>query len=138
MVRLFHLVALAAVASFLSGCATSSGTGGSTYAGYTQHGYASWYGSENGHATSSGERFNPGAMTAASRTLPFNTIVKVTNRQNGRTCEVRINDRGPWTGGRILDVSSGAADELRMKGPGVVPVEVEVVAVGDGKRHSNG
>jgi rare lipoprotein A len=102
----------------------------------TEYGKASWYGSDQGTSTSSGERFDAGALTAAHRHLPFGTIVRVTNRENGRSVEVRINDRGPWCGGRIIDVSSAAADVLRMKKSGIVPVEIEVVRLGSPKRTS--
>jgi rare lipoprotein A len=99
--------------------------------GETQCGLASWYGSENGHATASGERFNPHVLTAAHRHLPFGTIVRVTNEDNGRSVEVRINDRGPYAGDdRIIDVSSSAADILQMKQAGIVRVEIEVLRLG--------
>ncbi len=102
----------------------------------TEYGKASWYGSDQGIQTSSGERFDASALTAAHRRLPFGTIVRVTNRENGRSVEVRINDRGPWCGGRIIDVSSAAADVLQMKRAGIVPVEIEVVKLGSPKRTS--
>ena len=130
------ILALAAGAllalNFLTGCATTSGT---CYCGEMQHGYASWYGTENGTHTASGECFNCRKLTAAHRHLPFGTIVRVTNEQNGKSVDVRINDRGPWTGGgRIIDLSSAAADEIDMKRAGIVPVDVEVVEVGSGHR----
>jgi rare lipoprotein A len=103
--------------------------------GDTEYGKASWYGYENGRHTASGERFDTNDLTAAHRHLPFGTIVRVTNRENGRSVEVRINDRGPWTGGgRIIDVTSAAADILQMKKAGVVPVEIDVVRLGSPKR----
>ena len=118
--------------NFLTGCASNSG---SCYSGETLHGYASWYGSENGSHTASGETFNSRKLTAAHRHLPFGTIVRVTNEQNGKSVDVRINDRGPFAGGgRIIDVSSAAADELDMKRAGIVPVDVEILQVGSGKR----
>lgn len=96
--------------------------------GETQRGMASSYGLEQGHATSSGERFDPSKLTAAHRHLPFGTIVRVTNESNGLSVDVRINDRGPWGhGDRIIDLSSAAADVLKMKKAGVVPVEIQVV-----------
>ena len=129
---LAFMAAVAVALGFLTGCASTSGP---AYTGEKQHGYASWYGTENGRHTASGERFDPGALTAAARHLPFGTIVRVTNEQNGRSVEVRINDRGPWTGdGRIIDVSSAAADELQMKPAGVVPVDLEIIEVGSGRR----
>ncbi|MDP8961026.1 MAG: septal ring lytic transglycosylase RlpA family protein [Actinomycetota bacterium] len=91
-------------------------------------GPASWYGPGfAGKATASGEVYDPSELTAAHRSLPFGTRVRVTNQRNGRSVVVRINDRGPFVGGRILDVSSAAADRLRMKGHGVVPVTVQVL-----------
>ncbi len=103
--------------------------------GETQHGMASWYGAENGRHTASGERFDPNQLTAAHRHLPFGTIVRVTNQQNGLSVDVRINDRGPFGGGgRIIDLSSAAADVLQMKKAGIVPVEVEVIELGSPAR----
>ena len=89
-------------------------------------GRASFYGSESGSRTASGERFNEEAMTAAHRTRPFGSHVRVTNLRNGRSVMVRINDRGPakWTG-RVIDLSRGAARAIGMLQAGVVPVEIE-------------
>ena len=89
-------------------------------------GYASWYGESQ--MTASGERFDKRAMTAAHLSLPFGTRVRVTNRKNGKSVVVRINDRGPYGGhGRIIDLSQAAARQLDMIDAGVVPVELEVV-----------
>jgi rare lipoprotein A len=91
-------------------------------------GKASWYGREQqGHLTANGERFNMYAYTAAHRTLRMNTMVRVTNLRNGRYAVVRINDRGPYSRGRIIDVSYAAAKQLDMINAGVVPVRVEVL-----------
>lgn len=136
MTRPLLFVVAAGLVCFLSGCATTSQ---SYSCGATECGYASWYGADSGRSTSSGEVFNPHAFTAAHRHLPFGTIVRVTNRSNGESVEVRINDRGPWTGGgRIIDVSSAAADVLHMKGAGVVPVDVQIVRLGSEKGQKNG
>jgi rare lipoprotein A len=95
----------------------------------TYEGKASWYGKEqNGHATASGERFNMNALTAAHRTLHMNSRVRVTNLRNGRSVIVRINDRGPYSHGRIIDVSLAAAKQLQMIEAGIVPVRLEVLA----------
>lgn len=80
-----------------------------------------------GHTTASGERMNAQALAAAHRTLPFGTKVKVENLTNGRSVVVRINDRGPFTGGRIIDVTQGAAEQLGMIRAGVARVKVTVV-----------
>jgi rare lipoprotein A len=94
--------------------------------GNVQYGKASWYGARHhGGPTASGERYNKRAMTAAHRTLPMNTKVRVTNQLNGRMVIVRINDRGPFVRGRIIDLSEAAAEQLWMKDAGVVPVKVE-------------
>lgn len=96
--------------------------------GRTYQGIASFYGRAfAGRPTATGERFNPEAMTAAHRTLPFGTRVRVTNTRNGRSVVVRINDRGPFVRGRIIDVSRGAARNLGMINSGLAPVTVEVI-----------
>lgn len=82
-----------------------------------QQGMASWYGPGfHGRKTASGERFNSGALTAAHRTLPFGTKVRVMNKTNGRSVVVRINDRGPYAHGRIIDLSHGAARAIGVSG----------------------
>jgi rare lipoprotein A len=94
-----------------------------------QEGLATWYGDNlHGGPTASGERFDQNAMTAAHRTLPMHTRVRVTNKRNGRSVVLRINDRGPFGNRRrIIDVSKSAARKLDMIEAGVVPVRVEVV-----------
>jgi len=93
--------------------------------GAAQAEVATYYGQEfAGHRTASGEKFNPGAMTAAHRTLPFGTRVRVTNSGNGRSIIVRINDRGPLVKGRVIDSSSGAARAIGMGSTGNVRMEV--------------
>ncbi len=78
-------------------------------------------------ATSSGETFDMHALTAAHRTLPFNTWLEVTNLDNGKRVEVRINDRGPFVVGRIIDLSMGAADEIGMVRAGLAKVRLKVI-----------
>jgi len=132
--RLHHFrPAFVLVLVLLAGCATTP----TYHDGETLHGLASWYGAEQGRQTASGEEFDPRDLTAAHRHLPFGTIVRVTNRLNGDSVDVRINDRGPFADDdRIIDVSSAAADVLQMKRAGVVPVEVEVIRLGP-FRHRN-
>ena len=92
-----------------------------------QEGLATWYGGKfHGGPTASGERFNKNAMTAAHRKLRFGTRVRVTNKRNGRTVEVRINDRGPY-GRAVIDLSEAAARQHNMIEAGVVPVRIEIV-----------
>ena len=95
-----------------------------------QTGQASWYGHEGGNKTANGERYHPGGLTAAHRTLPMGTRVRVTNNRNGRSVVVRINDRGPFTGGRIIDLSEGAAAAIGIKGSGVGNVTIEPLGRG--------
>lgn len=96
--------------------------------GQAEVGLASWYGSEfHGRRTSSGEIYDMHQLTAAHRELPLGTWILVTNLDNGRSVEVRVNDRGPFVQDRILDVSYGAGRLLGMLGPGVVPVRVVVI-----------
>jgi len=111
------------IAVLYAGCVTSRSA-----RGYYQVGPASWYGREyHGRPTASGERFNMRAMTAAHQTLPLGTRVKVTNLENGRAVVVRINDRGPFLKGRIIDLSWGAARRLGMVEKGVVKVGLQLL-----------
>jgi rare lipoprotein A len=90
---------------------------------------ASWYGVPfNGHRTSDGEIYDMYQMTAAHRTLPFGSIVQVTNLSNGRQIDVRITDRGPFVANRIIDLSYAAAEALGVVGPGTARVRLQVVS----------
>jgi rare lipoprotein A len=94
----------------------------------TLSGPASWYGGKfHGRRTANGERFDMNELTAAHRSLPFGTRVRVTNERNGRSVVVRINDRGPFVGNRIIDLSRGAAAAVGMVSTGVAPVRVDVL-----------
>lgn len=94
---------------------------------YDAIGYASWYGSESGNRTANGEQFRPGWVTAAHTTLPLPTYVEVTALDTGRRIVVRVNDRGPFARGRVIDLSRGAAEELGMKAQGHAAVRVRRV-----------
>jgi rare lipoprotein A len=117
--RIAVVVAIAFVIACHHGGSTQHGTGN------IQRGMASFY--NEAQRTASGERFNKNAMTAAHRTLPLGTYVRVTNTKNGRSVTVRINDRGPYGHGRIIDLSEAAARQLHMIDAGVAPVTVEVI-----------
>ena len=92
------------------------------------NGRASWYGPGfYGRRTASGETLEPGSFTAAHRSLPFGTLVRVTNLSNGRSVVVRINDRGPHRCHRIIDLAHGAATELKMMQAGEIPVRLEII-----------
>lgn len=96
--------------------------------GYIEEGNASWYGNPfNGRRASNGEIYDMYKLTAAHRTLPFDTMVRVTNLNNGKSTTVRITDRGPFVENRIIDLSLAAAREIESVGPGVVPVRLEVL-----------
>ncbi|MDR0376818.1 MAG: septal ring lytic transglycosylase RlpA family protein [Spirochaetaceae bacterium] len=93
---------------------------------FSQEGVASWYGIEfGGRPTASGEIFTPNQLTAAHPTLPFGTMLKVTNKHNNKSVVVRVNDRGPFVSARIIDLSQGAAEQLDMLATGTAPVRVE-------------
>lgn len=94
----------------------------------TVSGPASWYGGKfHGRRTANGERFNKNELTAAHRSLPFGTRVRVTNQQNGRSVVVRINDRGPFVGNRVIDLSRAAAETVGMLRSGVAPVRLDIL-----------
>jgi len=100
-------------------------------AGYRERGVASWYGTKfHGRTTSSGEPYDMYAMTAAHKTLPLPTYVRVTHRGNGRSIVVRVNDRGPFVGDRIIDLSYAAAVRLGMHNDGTALVDVELIQPG--------
>ncbi|WP_462381485.1 septal ring lytic transglycosylase RlpA family protein [Pseudomonas sp. Marseille-QA0892] len=116
------------VLALLSGC-VGQPSGTVDPHGYTAVGQASWYGrNHHGKRTASGERFNQNSLTAAHRTLPFGTELRVTNLSNDRSVIVRINDRGPYGRGRIIDVSRKAAEALGMVSTGTARVRLESLA----------
>jgi len=102
--------------------------------GFVERGIASWYGRKfHGRRTSSGEVYNMHDMTAAHKTLPIPVYVHVTNLDNGRTAVVRVNDRGPFIDGRIIDLSYAAATRLGVDGPGTANVEIAVIERGQSR-----
>ncbi|WP_201194669.1 septal ring lytic transglycosylase RlpA family protein [Pseudomonas fluorescens] len=122
MKRLFASFALL---SLLAGCANTDTVDPH---GYDQTGIASYYGARHqGKRTASGERFDKNSLTAAHRQLPFGTRVKVTNLKNNQSCVVRINDRGPHTRGRLIDLSHEAAEQLGMIRSGTARVRVQAL-----------
>jgi rare lipoprotein A len=126
------------VAALATGCATPGVVRGPSPSapsllGAQWTGTASWYGEpHHGRPTASGETFDKARLTAAHRTLPFGTRVAVTNLDNGRTVEVRVNDRGPFVAGRLLDLSEGAARAIGGIGAGLIHVRIRVVALPEG------
>ena len=117
-----YLLLVSILTIFLFSCHRKTVTGGDYK---TETGYASYYSDNmNGHQTASGETFNNSRLTAAHKKLPFGTMVKVTNLSNGRYVVVRINDRGPYVAGRIIDLSKAAADKLGMLNAGTARVTI--------------
>ena len=101
----------------------------------TLHGVASWYGQEfAGRTTANGEIFDPMLLTAAHRSLPFGTVLDVLNPKTGQSVRVRINDRGPYIGGRMIDLSYAAAQQIGLVEPGSGEIEATVVKIGNGDR----
>ncbi len=126
------MAAMAPALALLAGCSTATPRASvpAPAEGYEEVGIASWYGAQHhGKRTASGEIFDMNRLTAAHRSLPFGTRLLVTNRDNNRTTEVRVNDRGPFVKGRILDVSYAAARQLGALGSGTFAVRLRVIAL---------
>ena len=120
-------------AIFISSCGVTGRIGSRSYGDSTgeviQSGVASWYGPNfHGNLTANGEVYNMYSLTAAHRTLPFNTFVRVHNLDNGKSVTVRINDRGPFAKNRSIDLSKKAATQIQMLGPGTARVRLYLVS----------
>ncbi|MCY9871386.1 septal ring lytic transglycosylase RlpA family protein [Vibrio barjaei] len=118
--------------SFLAGCSSTASIDSSKTRSYAKShelvGQASWYGNKyHGRRTASGERYNMRAYTAAHKTLPFGTIVRVTNTANGKTVDVKINDRGPFVKGRVIDLSRKSFEQIGDISKGIAPVKIEII-----------
>lgn len=124
------LIAAAAGAMALTGCGGKKAKAAKPpRLGSTETGIASWYGHPyHGRRAANGEIYDMEKLTAAHRTLPFETWVRVRNLSNDRTIDVRIQDRGPFVGGRIIDLSKAAAREIEMLGPGVTKVRLTIIS----------
>jgi peptidoglycan lytic transglycosylase len=134
------LLTLAGLGALLTAaCTTAPVKAPHDWTSFRQEGEASWYGPDfHGKTTANGERYNMLRLTAAHKQLPFNTLVRVTNLSNGKFATVRINDRGPFLKGRILDLSYGAARALGANGAGVIPVRIEVVGTAAPSKPASG
>lgn len=119
-------ILLITICSILTGCVTTDSNASlieeSSGINKKYHVNATWY--RAGRKTANGEKFDPYGMTAAHKKLPFNTMVRVTNPENGKSILVRINDRGPFTKGRDLDLAMGAAKAIDMKGTSKLIMEI--------------
>jgi rare lipoprotein A len=119
-----HVALVFALCGLWAGCAGTPRGGGAP--NWSEEGLASWYGADfHGRRTANGERYNMYAMTAAHKTLPLGSDITVTHRGSGRRIRVRINDRGPFVAGRVIDLSLAAAKALGSAEAGVVPVLLE-------------
>jgi rare lipoprotein A len=128
-----RVVAVAAIVMLAYGCASTKPA--APRESETLRGVASWYGEEfAGRTTANGEIFDPSMLTAAHRTLPFGTILDVMNTNTRQSVRVRINDRGPYVGNRVIDLSYAAAQQIGLVEPGIGPVEIRIVKVGSGER----
>jgi rare lipoprotein A len=129
-----RVTSLALIVVLTYGCATTSQPREARPA-ETLQGVASWYGEEfAGRTTANGEIFDPSLLTAAHRSLPFGTVVDVTNPRTSQTVRVRVNDRGPYIGGRVIDLSYAAAKQIGLIEPGIGEVIFKIVRVGSGER----
>lgn len=128
----FNLVCTALILTLLAGCSSTAKIHNEKTRGYAKShelvGQASWYGKKyHGRLTASGERYNMRAYTAAHKTLPFGTVVRVTNTANSKTVEVKINDRGPFVKGRVIDLSQKSFEQIGSVKKGVVPIKIEII-----------
>ena len=124
--RIWGLVVAATV--LVSGCAAVTKGRADLDSGMRELGTASWYGADfHGSVTANGELYDMHTLTAAHRTLPLGTVARITNAVNGKHAVIRVNDRGPYVNGRILDLSYAAAQALGMEEAGVTAIQLEVV-----------
>lgn len=125
--KLASVFVCCALAALLAGCGALHNTG-MLHDGEVQIGMASWYGGKfHGRITTNGERYNMHKISAAHRTLPFGTLVRVTNIENNKTVIVRVNDRGPWISERVIDLSYAAAKKIDMVTSGVARVRLDII-----------
>ncbi|MCQ1060208.1 septal ring lytic transglycosylase RlpA family protein [Photobacterium sp. DNB23_23_1] len=127
-----NLLFTALILTLLAGCSSTVAIDEVKTRGYAKSheliGQASWYGKKyHGRLTASGERYDMKAHTAAHRTLPFGTIVRVTNTANNKTVNVKINDRGPFAKGRVIDLSQKSFEQIGNINQGVAPVKIEII-----------
>jgi rare lipoprotein A len=127
-----HLAITVLILSLLVGCSSAAAVNDEKTRSYAKShqlvGQASWYGQKfHGKLTASGERYNMRAYTAAHKTLPFGTVVRVTNTANNKSVDVKINDRGPYAKGRVIDLSQKSFEQIGSVKNGVAPVTIEVI-----------
>jgi rare lipoprotein A len=126
--QISSIIASVVVLTVFPGCSSVQYNGNSQLIGYTEYGQASYYAMKYQFSkTASGEYFNQLSLTGAHRTLPFGTNIKVTNLKNNRSVVVRVNDRGPFIAGRIIDLSRSAFSEIGNTDSGILDVKIEVI-----------
>ncbi|MFC5080639.1 RlpA-like protein precursor [Vibrio thalassae] len=130
--KTLSLVLTTLLITLLGGCASTAAIDSQKTQNYSKAhqlvGQASWYGNQyHGKRTASGERYNMRAYTAAHKTLPFGTIVRVTNTANGKTVDVKINDRGPFVKGRVIDLSRQSFEQIASISKGIAPVKIDII-----------
>lgn len=131
-IKKYSLIFTVFIFSMLAGCSSTAAVNdGKTRAYANSHalvGQASWYGKKfHGRLTASGERYNMRAYTAAHKTLPFGTVVRVTNTANNKSVDVKINDRGPFVKGRVIDLSYKAFGQIGDSKKGLAPIRIEII-----------
>ena len=127
------ILAMTVIVTLVYGCRTTAPQ--PAPATETLRGVASWYGEEfAGRTTANGEIFDPAQLTAAHRTFPFGTVLDVVNTKTQQSVRVRVNDRGPYIGGRVIDLSYAAAQQIGLIEPGIGEVEIKLVRMGGGER----
>lgn len=131
-IKKLNIIFTALVLMILAGCTSTSAIGAAKTKDYAKShaliGQASWYGNKfHGKLTASGETYNMNAYTSAHKTLPFGTIVRVTNTANNKSVDVKINDRGPHVKGRVIDLSYKAFSQIGNVKKGTVPVKIEII-----------
>ncbi|ALR15650.1 hypothetical protein M272_02360 [Vibrio natriegens NBRC 15636 = ATCC 14048 = DSM 759] len=137
-----NLIFVALILNLLVGCSSASAISQDKTKSYSRShqltGKASWYSQKfHGKRTASGERYNKGAYTAAHKSLPFGTIVRVTNTANAKKVDVKINDRGPFVKGRVIDLSQEAFEQIGSIKKGVVPIKIEIIDDSNTFRYKN-
>lgn len=127
------IVALLILLVVFTGCSSVGIKKTNYYIGYKESGLATWYGKEFHGVTTAkrDERFDMNAMTTANRTIPFDSMIKVTNKDNGKSVIVRVNDRGPAKKERIVDLSYAAFKKIADPDTGVISVEIEIIKLGE-------
>ena len=128
-----RIIVLMVILTIFTGCSALGIKKTNYYAGYKESGSATWYGKEFQGVTTAmkTEKFDMNALTTAHRTIPFNSVIKVTNKENGKSVTVRVNDRGPTKRERIVDLSYAAFAKIADPEKGIIDIELEILKIGE-------